>query len=304
MKKSKHTLKEWLIAVRPWSFPASAMPVVTTLGYLMWFGCDNGQASCINWAHGIWALANIILFHAAGNTWSDYFDFRKSVDAEDTFGARTLTGGVFTPKEIKRLSLSLLAVAVAGGLVLLAVTGWPLLWIGLGGIACTLLYPYLKYRALGDLVIFITYAILPMLGTSYVAAGTVIYSSLWLAVPVGLITVAILHANNTRDTATDRRAHIRTFAMEIGPLGSRIAYYAEITVPFIWVAACAAAGIFPLWSLVTLAAAIPAWQNIKTMHKAKSEGMAAINSLDEMTAKLQMVFSLLLTLSFILADLL
>ena len=30
----KHTMKEWLIAVRPWSFPASAMPVVATLGYL------------------------------------------------------------------------------------------------------------------------------------------------------------------------------------------------------------------------------------------------------------------------------
>ena len=27
----KHSLKDWMIAVRPWSFPASSMPVVVTL---------------------------------------------------------------------------------------------------------------------------------------------------------------------------------------------------------------------------------------------------------------------------------
>lgn len=30
----KHSFKDWMIAVRPWSFPASAMPVAVTLGYL------------------------------------------------------------------------------------------------------------------------------------------------------------------------------------------------------------------------------------------------------------------------------
>ena len=67
----KHSFKDWMIAVRPWSFPASAMPVVVTLAYLFWMKED------INWANGIWALLNIVVFHAAGNTWSDYFDYKK-----------------------------------------------------------------------------------------------------------------------------------------------------------------------------------------------------------------------------------
>ena len=46
----KHSFKDWMIAVRPWSFPASAMPVVVTLAYQFWMKED------INWANGIWAL--------------------------------------------------------------------------------------------------------------------------------------------------------------------------------------------------------------------------------------------------------
>ena len=86
--------------------------------------------------------------------WSDYFDYKHKVDARDTFGAKTLTDGMFTPREIYRLSMALLAVALVAGIGLLWRTGLPLLYIGIGGAACSLLYPPLKYRALGDVVIF------------------------------------------------------------------------------------------------------------------------------------------------------
>ena len=71
-----------------------------------------------------------------------------------TFGAKTLTDGMFAPREIYGLSMALLAVALVAGVGLLWRTGLPLLYIGIGGAACSLLYPPLKYRALGDVVIF------------------------------------------------------------------------------------------------------------------------------------------------------
>lgn len=71
----KHTFKEWMIAVRPWSFPASTMPVIVTMSYLFWKDGANG----INWLFGLWALVNIVVFHAAGNTWSDWSDYRKKL---------------------------------------------------------------------------------------------------------------------------------------------------------------------------------------------------------------------------------
>ena len=290
-----HTLKEWIVAVRPWSFPASTMPVAVTLAYLYWAGHE------INWLNGLWALRNIIVFHAAGNTWSDYFDYERSVDRKDTYGVRTLTDGMFSPQEILRLSLSLLVVAVAGGVCLLLRTGLPLLYIGIGGAACTLLYPTLKYRALGDVVIFMAYALLPMLGTAYVATGTVDWSTMWAGVPVGLITVAILHANNTRDIRTDVRANINTLAMTIGVQASVVVYCLEITVPFVWIAGCAAAGIFPWWTLLVLVTLIPAAGNVRIMAHYNGSGTGSISRLDELTAKLQLMFSLLLATSFALA---
>ena len=291
----KHSFKEWMIAVRPWSFPASAMPVVVTLAYLNYAGYQ------VNWWLGVWALLNIIVFHAAGNTWSDYFDYKKGVDREDTFGVKTLTGGMFTPKEIYNLSLGLLAVALLGGIGLMLCTGLPLLYIGIGGVLCTLLYPMLKFNALGDADIFCAYAILPMLGTSFVATGAFHYEVLWNAIPVGLITVGILHANNTRDMQHDKRANIKTFAMLMGNKASAYAYCFEMVFPFVWVIGCIVAGVLPYYSLLVLVALMPALKNASMAIKFLKEGMTAIANLDEMTAKLQLIFSLLLTISLFVA---
>lgn len=288
----KHSFKDWMIAVRHWSFPASAMPVVVTLAYLFWMKED------VDWVNGVWALLNIVIFHAAGNTWSDYYDYKRGVDAKDTFGAKTLTDGMFTPKEIYRLSLGLLIVALAGGVGLLLRTGLPLLYIGLGGAACSLLYPVLKYNALGDVVIFMAYALLPTLGTAYVATGLIYWDVMWIAIPVGLITVAILHANNTRDIQTDARAGIKTLAMKLGEKTSVILYCIETLFPFGWIIGCAVTGTFPWWSLLVLPVLIPAMQNIL---RYPVKGASAIIHLDEQTAKLQLLFSWAFALSFFIA---
>lgn len=284
-----------MIAVRPWSFPASAMPVITSIAYLFWKGAE------IDWLFGLWALVNIVIFHAAGNTWSDYFDFRKKVDAEDTFGAKTLTTGMFNEKEIFRLSLSLTVVATVAGLALMALTGLPLLWIGLGGVLCTLLYPMLKYNALGDLVILMAYAFLPTIGTSFVTTGAIDWSVLLIALPVGLITDGILHSNNTRDTLTDRRAGIKTMAMGLGHKASAILYGFEVIFPYVWIGVLSIMGLMPITTIViflTLAVAIGC---AKTMMHSLEGGSGVIADLDVRTANLQLMFSALLTVAFIVA---
>lgn len=287
-----HSFKDYMIAVRPWSFPASAMPVIVTTAYLFW----KGEAP-INWLLALWALVNIVVFHAAGNTWSDIFDYRKKVDADDTFGSKTLTSGMFTEKEIMTLSIILTVTACVGGIGLLLLTGLPLLWIGLGGLACTLLYPPLKFRALGDLVILLAYAVLPTIGTSYVATGAIDPSVLWVALPLGLITDGILHCNNTRDIATDRRSGITTLAMGLGFKASAWMYCFEMVFPFVWLAAGIVLKGFPLLTVVTILVCLPAaLQCSKSMLASVSGGVELISNLDERTAKFQLMFSSTLTL--------
>ncbi len=293
----KHTLKDWIIATRPWSFPASAMPVLVTLGYLFYTGAR------VDWITGLLTLLNVVLFHAAGNTWSDYCDYKKGVDREDAIGGLSIVSGKFRAEEIKGLSLALFAVAVAGGLAILALTGLPTLYYGLAGALLTVLYPWMKYHAMGDLDILLAYSVVPMLGTSYVATGATSIQVLLLVLPVGLITVGILHSNNTRDMEQDARANIKTLAMNIGGKASARLYCFEVTFPFVWVIGGVIAGVFPIGSLAVVLALKPALDNVKKALDYTKQGMQAMVGIDEKTAQLQLAFSLLMFVSFIAAAL-
>ena len=288
-----HSIKEWLLATRPWSFPASTMPVFVTMMFL-W---SNGLE--VSWWLGLMALVNIVLVHAAGNVWSDYHDFRRGVDAPDTYGVRILTDKQFTPKEVLSLSITLQVAAVLMGLLMVYLTGITLLWFGLAGIALSLLYPPLKYIAWGDLVIMACYSVLPMLGTTFICSGEIVPEVLWLAVPVGSITVAILHVNNARDIETDKRAGIQTFALLTGRTVAINVYIFELLLPYCWLLITALLGHVSPWTLVTFITLPIALGNCKKMLSCKTEGIKAIATLDEATAKLQLAFSLTLAIGLI-----
>ena len=290
----KHSFKDWVLATRPWSFPASAMPVMVTSVWMYVTGRP------MNWWLAVAAVVNIVLVHAAGNVWSDYHDFKRGVDREDTYGVKILTSGQFTPAEVWWLSVMLQVVAVSMGLAMVSLTGWPLLWIGIAGIALSLLYPPLKYHALGDVVIALCYAVLAMLGTTFIVSGQVVPEVLWLAVPVGLITVAILHANNTRDIETDGRAEIKTFSMLTGRSAAAVVYVAEVLVPYVWLVGLCVAGLLVWPALLALLSLPIALKNARTMANYRKGGTASYAQLDEATAKLQLVFSFLLIVGMII----
>lgn len=291
----KHTFKEWVFAVRPWSIPASAMPIVVTIAYIFW------SASPVNWSMGLLVLVGMVMFHLTGNVWSDYFDYKKKVDADDTFGAKTLTTGMFEPKEIRNLALGLLAVSVVCGLAIVALTGLPVLWIGLAGVICTLLYPVLKYNALGDLDILLTFAFLPTIGTSYAVTGFIDWNVLYIALPVGLITDGILHSNNTRDMRTDARAGITTMAMSMGPKAAAWLYGFEMIFPYVWVGVLSMTGILPVHTVAIFLTLVLAISNAKIMKNSLEGGVGMIADLDVKTANLQLVFSILLALALLTA---
>lgn len=274
------------------------MPVLVTIMFLWSKGGHN-----VSWGLGLMALVNIILVHAAGNVWSDYFDYKKGVDAEDTYGVRTLVSGQFTPREVLTLSILLQTAAVGMGILMVYLTGITLLWIGLAGIALSLLYPPLKYVAMGDLVIMACYALLPMLGTSFICSGEIVPEVLWLAIPVGSITVAILHANNTRDIETDGRARIHTFAMLTGRRFAIGMYVFELLLPYLWLVPIVALGLISPWALMACITIPIAAKNIHSNLSYYKEGLNALARLDEATAKLQLMFSLTLIIGLVCAKL-
>ena len=300
-----HTCKDWIIATRPWSFPASVMPVMVTVAWSWSHGTG------VNWWFGLWAVINIILVHAAGNVWSDIADYKSGVDAADTYGVRLLVDGDFTTKEFRSLSLCLNIIAVVAGLALVVLTGLEyglagarsLLCIGLAGILLSLLYPTLKYAALGDIVIILCYALLPMTGTSFIASGTIHWDVLWLSIPIGLITVGILHTNNIRDIETDHRAGIHTFPLLTGRQFGAWLYAFEVIFPFLWLLGLMAFKVETWWLGLAFLALPVAVKNARTMLAYKSGGKESYATLDERTAQLQLMFSLLLIIGLFAAAL-
>ena len=291
----KHTFKDWFVATRFWSFPVSAMPVVTATAFLAWKGYE------INWLCAVLALLGMVVFHAAGNVLSDWWDYRKGVDNERAYAVPNLVFHHFEPSEYMRFSILLFALGLVIGVVITLLSGWQLLVVGVLGFLLAASYSFFKFRALGDIFVFVCFGVLPLIGTSFVTTGAVDWSVLLLCVPLGIFTVAVLHNNNTVDIATDSESGIRTLPMRLGEKPSVKLYLAYLVIPYVAVAAFCIAGLMPVTALLCLLSAPVALKLWKTAAGYFKNGREALLGLDQQTAKLHLVFSLLLTLGLVLA---
>jgi len=298
----KHNFKEWFTATRYWSFPVSVMPVVATYAYLV----SEGLVPAGIKPHliALLSMIGVALLHAGGNVLSDWFDFRSGVDNPDAFAVPNLVFHKFEPSEYFRFSIWLLAAGAAIGLFISWLSGPGLLIIGGLGFLLTLLYSFLKYRALGDLDIFIIFGVLTVAGAAYAITGSYLPDALILSVPIGVITVSVLHANNTYDTLSDRAAGIKTFAMLIGQKTSALLYCCYMVFPFVYMAIAVAAGKLHPLSLLCFVALIPALKNLRQAASYDKIGLEAMKGLDQATAQMQLMFSGLLSIGLFISALL
>ncbi len=298
---TKHSFKEWVAATRYWSFPVSSMPVIATFAYLF----SKGMLP-LEWRSllvFLLSVLGVIVLHSAGNLLSDWADYRSGVDNEQAYAVPNLVFGHFQPVEYLRMSIVLfvLGCIIGGGVVLLS--GPAVLLVGAAGVLLTVLYSFLKYHALGDLDIFIIFGILTVLGSTAAATGAIVWDALVLSVPLGIITVSVLHANNTVDIETDGAAGIKTFAMLLGAKASSILYRVYMVLPFLCIVVSVCVGWLHPLALICLIAAVPAWKNFAQAGQFAQKGLDAMKGLDQGSAQMQLVFSGLLSLGLLVAGL-
>jgi 1,4-dihydroxy-2-naphthoate octaprenyltransferase len=127
-------LKAWMLATRPATLPAGAVPVVVATALA---SADGVFAA----GPALAALAAAILVQIGTNLANDYYDFKKGADNEDRLGpARATQKGWLTPGQVMAGAVVVSALAGAAGLYLTWVAGWPALAIGVVSIACAFLY--------------------------------------------------------------------------------------------------------------------------------------------------------------------
>lgn len=295
--------KDWIIAARPWSFPASTMPALIAVSYA--FYMQSKMAMDVNWWYGVLAILGAAIFQASGNLISDYFDYKHKVDRAETFGSsRMLVDGVFKPKTILYYGLTLLMIGSVIGLYLLLNTSVSLLWIGAIGVLGTYFYYKLKFNALGDVTILVIYGLLISLGAYLVTTNMLNWKLLLIGAAPGFLIVNILHANNLRDIKHDGEANIKTQAMLLGVKNSISQYIVLGIGAYIIIALTVVFGILHPLCLVVFLTFPVLMKNIKQIKLAEFDKPEIIKDMDASSAQLVMMFSLLLAVANFIAGIL
>lgn len=230
------SLAQWFLATRPWSFTASL--VAMTIGSALARRDAPLRFSYVTLCETL--LAGFAA-HCGGNLVNTYFDYVCGLDKPNTSGDRTMFEGKMKPNEILAFALSSLALSVVLGLhigfgVIEPKARTDFLWLLIAGVSLAYCYTgeplKLKYRAMGDIVIFLCFGPLIVLGSYIVHTSTFSWVPILYSIPMGLITEGILHVNNARDIEADRKAGALTLAQVLGLTGSYWFFVALFAVSY------------------------------------------------------------------------
>jgi 1,4-dihydroxy-2-naphthoate octaprenyltransferase len=266
----------------------------------------------IQFFHLVLTLIGAGVIHSAGNLVNDIFDYKEGIDREVIPVSGAIVRGLMTPQTAALGAAILVAVGVCIGLYFIVTVGIPVLWIGLAGTALAVFYtapPFqLKYRAFGDLVIFLSFAVGISLGSWYVQTGHLSWTPAIWAVPQSMLVVGILHANNWRDIVRDSALGARSVAQLFGAQYS-YQYYVFLTLGALVLTAAITIvsqlwGVTPRlpWSTFVVVLAVP--ETLRLVAIARERPMDGdpppFIILDAMTARLNTRFGLLFTAGLLL----
>lgn len=293
----------WWRAVRPFSFTVSVIPPI--LGAVLAVLGNPGLE--INWFRLILTLIGCMTAHAGANLLSDYYDYKVHVDREDTFGSSgLLVGKIMQPKQIFKGGVIVISVALGIGLYLVSVTPNGLFLLGLifiGGILGVFYtaQPFaFKYRALGDIAVFISFGSAMVLGAYYVQVHRFSWAPVLYALPIALLVDAILHSNNLRDIESDEVVHIKTIPILIGEKASKWVYYGLIFGAYVLILILIVWAGLPMLSLLTFLSLPLAIKLVKMVRDKEKMPEKQFAMIDAATAQFHLTFGVLMIISLII----
>jgi 1,4-dihydroxy-2-naphthoate octaprenyltransferase len=262
------------------------------------------------WELFLVALLSSVAIHAGTNLVNEYFDYTQGVDRMDSLGpAGVILRGELVPTHVLWAGVLAFTVGSALGGYLVFRVGWLILFIGIGSILAGWFYtakPFsLGYRGLGELEVFIFMGPIMVVGSYFVQTRSVTLLPLLISLPVGLLVMAILHANNLRDVIQDdERSRVtwvvlacRWLGFERGRKLCEALYCGMIVGAYIVLIILVIVKVTPFYALLALLT-FPYASSVMRFVKSGVEGKPLSRAVRD-TARLHMMFGATLALGYV-----
>jgi 1,4-dihydroxy-2-naphthoate octaprenyltransferase len=229
-------VNRWVAGARPRTLPAAVVPVLVGTGVA-------SATGGVIWWRALAALVVALALQVGTNYANDYSDGIRGTDDGRVGPVRLVASGLAAPSAVRNAAFSAFAAASAAGLALAFFVGPQLLVVGAACLAAGWFYtggrhPY-GYLGFGEVFVFVFFGLVATAGTAYVQTEHLTALGLVAAIPVGLLSTALLVVNNLRDIPGDTASGKRTLAVRLGDASTRRLYAACIVTALIAVVALA-----------------------------------------------------------------
>lgn len=248
-----NSLKAWILAARPITLTAAAVPVLMGIvfawrkvkkmgqqeisipdGDVIYTGMPHTEyvmSGIFDWTPAILCLLFAWVMQIDSNFVNDYFDCKHGNDDEETrLGPkRACSQGWITMKAMRWGIAITTVLACLIGLPLIKYGGMEMVMVGVACVAFCFLYTTtLSYLGLGDVLVLMFFGIVPMCCTYYVCMPEPLQlppAKVFVAsVACGMVVDTLLIVNNYRDRYNDRKAGKMTMAVRFGGVATWLIY--------------------------------------------------------------------------------
>ncbi len=222
MNHSKNNFKSWMQALRLRTLPLSIAGILTGSGYA--FSNNQGNRLIL-----LFALLTTILFQIVSNLANDLGDSIKGADNSERIGPmRAVQSGEISKKQMRNAVIFTSVLSFISASLLLWFSkeqlttnslifyGFLALFCILAAIAYTIGKNAYGYKGLGDLMVFVFFGIVSVLGVYPLFTGGIDYLLIFPAFTIGLLSSAVLNLNNLRDQENDAKVNKRTMVVKLG----------------------------------------------------------------------------------------
>jgi len=212
----------WIKALRLRTLPLSLSGIIIGSAIAKYNGFWD-------WNIFLLSLVTTVLFQIVSNLANDLGDSIKGTDNKDRVGPmRSVQSGLISKNEMRNAVVitSIVSLLSAGTLIYIGTTNLPIsiLWFYCGlAVACiiaAITYTMGKkaygYYGLGDIMVFLFFGLVSVLGVYPLYAKSLDWVILLPACSIGLLSAAVLNLNNMRDRSNDAKSGKNTLVVKIG----------------------------------------------------------------------------------------